>query len=716
MRNIIRVFLSNFERLKGNMIAIIIVLGLVLMPSLYAWFSLLAFWNPQANSGNLNVALVNNDTGYESPLLTSTLNAGDQIVAQLRANDQLHWVFVDEDEALEKVRSGDFYSAIVIPQNFSRDLASVFSPHTQAPEIKYYVNEEINPIAPQLTSIGASTLQEEINQTFSKTLADIALKVASNVSEASDSESLVSYAQALSSQVKTASLQLSSDADLATTFSVLLSQTTALMDSARNIFAANSNNTQSVNELADQTQQSLEGASATFDGLSTTIKQAMTDIQDAAQQLRDATSKAFAALGDDPKAVDELIDTMEANIDQFINVIQQLYEKIEPLSPEIARQLQTIIDSLKAMKQDLEEARRAIEEGIGSLAQHEVDIMAAFDRGIQKLSEAQNGYFNALNQEVDKLSKALTSLGSDAKSMSSDIERAADSLEHAGSNIEDALKNVEESLTSSARLMKRSATTLSANSKALDAAIASKDFAQIKKIIGNSSSKLAEILTAPTAINKIPVYAVANFGSALSPFYTSLALYIGTLFVLIILKCELSDKRKQELNNPKPHEEYLGTGLFFLVLCLAQTVLMLTGNLFFLQIQCEHVFLYYLGGVITSFAFLAITYTLAIAFGNVGKALAVILLVLQVAGAGGELPIQLSDPVFMLIYPWLPFTHSMNILGGAIAGIYQTQYVMSVLVLLVYAALFIVFGLVMHEPLMRANKFISKQFEDTGLN
>lgn len=146
--------------IRHNTIAWIVVLGLTIVPSFYAWFNIAASWDPYGNTGNLKVAVANMDEGYTGDLFPITLNVGDQVEMSLHANNQLNWVFTGEKEAIRGVKDGSYYAAIVLPKSFSRDIMSLFSEEkVQRSDILYYLNEKENAIAPKITDKGASAFR-----------------------------------------------------------------------------------------------------------------------------------------------------------------------------------------------------------------------------------------------------------------------------------------------------------------------------------------------------------------------------------------------------------------------------------------------------------------------------------------------------------------------------------------------------------------------------
>ena len=118
MRNIIKLFKRDLQHVRRSVIALIVAVGLVIVPVLYAWFNIAGSWDPYGNTGNLKVAVANSDAGYKSDLIPIQVNMGESVVSSLRANDQIGWEFVNEDDALEGVKSGEYYAAVVIPKSF----------------------------------------------------------------------------------------------------------------------------------------------------------------------------------------------------------------------------------------------------------------------------------------------------------------------------------------------------------------------------------------------------------------------------------------------------------------------------------------------------------------------------------------------------------------------------------------------------------------------
>ena len=197
MENVWRVFARDVRRLLKVPPAMVVIVALLVLPSLYTWYNVIGFWNPYEQTGNLRVCVVNQDAGGTSEL-TGTIDLGDQIVEQLHQNTQLAWEFTDFDSAMDQVRSGQSYAAFVIPEDFTANLLSLTTGSFTQPKLEYYVNEKLGPVSPKITDTGATTLDETINSTFVSTVSDAAARaIDQSLGEASaDASALQSRAAA----------------------------------------------------------------------------------------------------------------------------------------------------------------------------------------------------------------------------------------------------------------------------------------------------------------------------------------------------------------------------------------------------------------------------------------------------------------------------------------------------------------------------------------
>lgn len=635
MDNILKIAKGDLKSLFGNIICAIVAVGLIIVPPLYAWLTTLGFWNPYANTGSITVAVANEDAGYSSELIPTHIDAGEQIVSQLHENDQFNWVFTDKDTAIQDVESGECYAALIIPEQFTADLMSVFSDHVTKAQIDYYSNEKENAIAPHVTSEGATELQTKIDEAFSETVANIALGVSDDMTEYLSGEGIQDYAQQMLKQLDSITNGLRNAQAQTDAFGVLVRSTSELVGATGDVLNSVGDSSRTTASLLAETDSGLNDESA------------------ALTQNADLVSDALQ------NAQDEL---------------SPIYEQLQQIDPKIAG-----------------------------------DVGAA----AEQLSSIRNEYEQKLKGDVEQLGSKLETVAGEAESIADQLQQSAASMSSASEKLATDLDSVYGSLGHTSDVLGNAANGLTDARDKLQTALDSGDLDEVRTMIGNNPDALASFLSAPTQLNEHPVYKMNDNGSSMSAFYTSLSLWIGSVFLIALTSVNLTKKRLAQLHEPTPAQLYLGRYVVFALIAIAQAIVVCIGNVFFVGVQCEHFWLYMLAGIVCAIVFSNLAYTLAVSFGNIGKAIVIIGLVMQLAGAGGIFPVQLSAQFFQDIYPWLPFAHSMNAFDGCIAGIYGDQYWISILCLLAFLVPSLLLGLVLRRPVIRLNDYVLRKLDET---
>ena len=721
MRMIWEIFSGDVRNLFKNVIAAIVVMGLALVPPMYAWFTTLGFWNPYDNTGNIEVAVASQDEGYASDLLPSRINAGDQVIAKLRANDKFDWQFVSADEAVAGVRSGEYYAALVIPKEFSADLMTVFSDDIAEPKIVYYDNEKENAIAQRVTSTGANTLQETIDETFTETVASVALDTTSSLTSFMSGEGILAYAQNLTDRLDEAIGEVEAAADQAGAYADLVGSTDSLVAATGSI----------LKEAADAPNETAPLVSEARDGLAD-AQMGLASAADAAQKALDgadasynavsqAADTAFATMKSDPAAAREVLDATASDVQSLQQAYQSMRDTLaaaDPSSPALAV-LDRVIAQLETLEGGLQAAEAAIGEDAATLDEEHQKVIDVIGKGKEALDASRATYNDQLKGELEGLSASLQKVGDDTSTLAASLQSTAAGLADSTDSLGASLHAAEESLRKTADTLRAAADQLTQARDDLHQALSAGDIDEVRRIIGNNPAAIAQFIAAPTKLEQHTVYPMADNGSAMSPFYTSLCLWIGAIFMVALMSVTVSPARQQALSKkfgraPRPAELYLGRYGIFGLIGLAQALIVGLGNVFFLGVECEHLVLYLAACCLASVVFTNLVYTLTVSFGNIGKAIAIIGLVLQLAGSGGLMPVQmLSAPLFDAIYPWLPFAHSMPALEGAMAGIYGNQYLVQMGLLAAFLGPSLILGLVLRRPVMHLNDWVLAKLDET---
>ena len=589
MKNIIKVFLNDCKHIGRNVVALVVVMGLAVLPSLYAWFNILSNWDPYGpeSTSNIKVAVAYDDTGIN--ISGMDINISTNIVEALKTNDTIGWVFTDStDEAIEGVWSGDYYAALIMPADFSKDMVSFLADNMTHPEIIYYTNQKKNAIAPKITDKAKTAVQQQVNATFISTLTEAIMKSA---------------------------------------------------DVADNIGNKNK---------ADST---LESGSDSMNN--------------------------------------SLIDILIAKF-QVINTQVVTFDNVLSALSNIMTTAQTSADTAKGISPD-----------ISGTFEGERAILNELNKTIGQSSLIDSSLFSTISHDIDAVSGYMNSISSIYNDMGYNIDDFNKSISQMGESINNTLvmvRNIEDNLNETTNKLvefKNSGV-----------------YSLLQTAISFNTDELASFISAPVAITTEDLYPITNYGSAMSPFYSVLSIWVGALILVAIIHVKVHPFGGYNITSV---QAFFGRYLTFFLIGQAQALLITLGDLFFIGIQCIHPFKFWFAAAFTSFVFTMITYSLTVAFENVGEAAAVVIMVIQVAGAGGTFPIQCLPSIYQAIYKYLPFTYAMDALRECVGGTYSWYYWKCILALLVYVGICLFIGLVIAKPCRKLNAIVDKSKEKSEI-
>lgn len=735
MRNIIAILKRDLSRIRGSVVALIVAVGLVIVPTLYAWFNIAGSWDPYGNTGNLKVAVANSDDGYMSDLIPVRVNIGDTVVSALRENDQLDWRFVSESDAVEGVRSGEYYAAVVIPENFSSRMMTVFSSDAEHAEIVYYENQKANAIAPRVTDKAASTVRQQIDETFAKTISDVGLATTSSLLEFMDGDQIAAYAGNLSGTLAGAITTLRDASGSVDEFAGLLQSSTGLLDSTSDLLASAGAASKDAEALVGDAKTGLSGMHDALDAAVAAINQSLKDSAgdyDAAAkaideafgaadahvsltvtQLRDASADV-AKRASDMRDVQDNILAVERDVEGS-NLPEKLKAELVQKIDIVANTVGNVANQQELLAKHLSDAAASLETGAADAQAKAQAVKDGIAEAKGSIGGVKDSYNATLKQQISDLSDAVADVARRGSDMADDLGATVTDLSHAASALSDDLAGAHEVLAGASADLVSAADDLQRLKEGLDTAVTSGDLDRVRELIGSDPAALADALAAPVALDRQAVYHIKNYGSAMAPFYTTLSIWVAGIVLAAMLKANVDEADVKALGNPRLHELYLGRYAFFALLAFAQATLVCAGDLLFFGIQCEHPFQFMLVGWLAGFVFSNMIYTLTVSFGDIGKAIAVVLLVMQVAGSGGTFPIEMTADFFQAVYPFLPFTHAINAMHAAMAGAYGMEFWIELGTLSLYLIPSLALGLVFRRPVIRANRWIIEKLEETKL-
>ena len=723
MGNIVRIIRGDFSRLRHNVIALIVVVGLVVVPPLYAWFNIAGGWDPYGNTGGMKVAVANTDKGYKSDLIPVEVNIGETVVSQLRANDQLDWRFVSEDDAIEGVKAGEYYAAVVIPKDFSADMMTLFSSEVKHSKIVYYENQKKGAVSPEVTSQGASTIQAQVDETFAKTIANVGLSATSGLMDFMDSDQVAIYASHLSSTLGDTVGSLEDASGTMASFSGLLASTSSLVDSTSKIMQQTGGTSQDADKALGDAKSGLSDVKGAIGDSVSAINGALKQSASSYDSVSAAVEKAFAAgttqATDSATQLDAIASKVDAQKQAYEGVLGSLQDtSLFPdqaiMQPAVSA-VKSVIERLRALSGSLSDAATALRQGSSNANSDLASVKKLIAQAKGGIASVEDSFSGTLGKQAEQLASTVSGITSSASGISAKLDKTVSDLSGASDSLAGDLRRIGKVLDGAISTLTDSAKGLKQLKTKLDSAVRSGDLDQIRSVIGSDPEALADALAAPVALDEQAIYPMANNGSAMAPFYTTLSLWVGAIVLAAMCRADVSAAAASALAPVRPHELYLGRFGFFACMSFLQSTLVCAGDILFFGIQAINPLQIFGACWVASLVFCCIVYTLTVSFGDIGKAVAVVLLVMQVAASGGEFPIEMYEPVFQAIYPFLPFVHAMNAMRAGMAGAFGMEYWTELGTLALYLLPALALGLLFRRPIIRANQWIIRKLEDTKL-
>ncbi len=710
MKNILHLFKRDVQNVSRSVIGLVVVMGLIIVPCLYAWFNIAGSWDPYGSTGNLKIAVVNTDEGYESDLIPVEVNVGENVTATLRGNESFDWVVLnDREKAIEGVKSGAYYAAVVIPKTFSADMMTLFSTDVKHADIEFYENQKANAIAQIVTEKGSSAVQNQVNESFTKTITSIGLKTVSSLLDYMSTDQVSNFIANLSSTLGDSVQDLQDVQASATSLAGILSSTSDSLTSASGML-------QQTGTVDESTKQLMEHAKSGIDDSKEALKAANDAVDAAFDTANQHVDLTVSQLNDAAAALDARAKDIDAMVDQLRSLADQVSDdKLKDGLKSAATSLGRIAVEYRNNANDLRATAKSLSDSMAEVNSTRAEVDQAIADAKAGISGAKSDYDSTFSVKAKELKKTISGVLNSLNGISGDLDSAVSGLTDASGSLAKGLSKAARLVNKASDQLGEASDKISAFKDELDGALMSGDLATIKTMIGNDPEGLAVSLSGPVALDRKPVYPIRNYGSAMAPFYTILSLWVGSIVLAAMMKVSVDDELINELIPVRLHEIYLGRYLFFGGLALLQATLVCAGDILFFGIQCDNPLQFVLAGWVASLVFSNIVYTLTVSFGDIGKALAVVLLVMQVGGSGGTFPIEMTGPVFQAIYPFLPFTHGINAMHAAMAGAYHMEYWIELGILASYLIPSLALGVVFRRPVIKANDWIIEKLESTKL-
>ena len=718
----------------------VIIIGVMVTPALYAWLNINAFWDPYGNTGNIPVAVVNQDRGASSPV-TGQLNIGKSVVDELKKNDQLGWQFMSPADAQDAVERGDVFSTIEIPPRFSQDFISMFQGTYSQPTLVYRPNEKLSAIGPKITDQGASTIDEKITAQFKE---QVGKSASSELRRTGNS-----FTGRLDRTQGKAAAGLDETAEtLANSQDTIARMQDKLAGAAPTIAA-----TKDVLRATDQTLQDATRAAQEISDTISTVQRGITDFADSASTaylegttaLADGTANANTAVSGVTSQLDQLggqLSTATSQAERLINQSDQAINQLEGMlgaarvAPPLADQLRATIEDLKqrsAANRSLVDSLSATNQDASATTTSIRDAADALATATADTRDSAAGLRDAMGTTLPKLNEAMSKLSATAGGLTGTLDdqrvllrQASDTLDSLSGQLErtgGVLKTFGDDLKD----MEGGVRAVRADVLALNLA----DEGPLKTVRDLDPSNVGTVLSTPTKVENKPVFPVNTYGSGMAALFTNLALWIGAFMLMVIFRVEVDREglgrgnsrrnghgRGSTRHDGEPRitvgQAFRGRLMLLAMLVTVQALVIGIGDLV-IGVQTVNPVAFVGTCVLIGLAYLSIIYSLVVAFGHIGRGLVVALAFIQIPGASGMYPIEMMPDFFQLVYPLLPFSYGIDTLRETIGGFYSTHYWKFLGILWLMAIVALIAGGVLRRMLSNVNLLFNRQLRETGL-
>ncbi len=732
MKNILQIFLRDIRKIKSNTIALIIMIGILVVPTLYAWFNIGGSWDPYENTSDIQIAVASDDVGYKGELLAIDINLGDRILTYFHENDSMDWVFTDSQEAIEGVKSGKYYAAIVVPESFSEDMMTLFSVNKELknPELQYYANGKKNAIASIVTEKKADAVQGEVSEKFVKAISKAALEAMQTVVNVADEADQSDLVDNLIDNLNDISADLVAAGGTVEAFESMASATQTMLSTTSTFLKDTQNRSDGDLDSLGEIEGSINNVKDAMDGTTDQLNDALKSSAALYQQMATAVQQGIqaAASSDDMTAlkntISELNSQLDASISSYSDSVTQLTAAANSLTAamgtdaglnDVAKDLNDTIILMNSVKSAIAQ----VSSSVGSMTTDAATAQKELDELVAKLvangNSMQKDYEDNVKKDLEDLASSVSAADSKVSTLLDSMDEGLDGIYSLSDSTGSDLGKLQSTLKTSKSLLEKGATDLTDLATRLQNEKERDSLDTIDSLLDEDLDVVGTFISTPVELTTEHVYEVENYGSAMAPFYTTLAIWVGGVVMAAMLKAGVKEKELIGLTNVKNYQKYLGRYLLFLILGLLQATLICLGDLYFLGIQCKNPLLFLLAGWVTSLVYVNLIYTLCVSFGDIGKAVSVILMVLQVAGTGGNFPIELAPAFFQKLYNALPFVYSMNAMRECVAGFYGNYYWNQLGILLLYLLPSLLLGLVLRMPIIRLNEYFEEKLESTKL-
>ena len=689
MKTILDIFKNDIRSIVRFFFVLIIVLALGTIPSLYAWINIYANWDPYARAGDVEVALSSRDPGIDIRGNTH-VNSAAEVIADVKDDKDIAYHPLDDpDEAIEGVRSGRFYAAIIFEDGFTYDMHHYEEAiGEKQPRITYYTNIKKNAVASKLTDAASQKLLEDINSKYVKQMLNQYFGDTEDALDEIDTEEAVD----------TALDQLIGTRDAIHDYNASILQ---LMSAKGDVTEALKNAENKLDKGRQKAGADITDARERIEEAKATIEDVSGEIDRKAEELRTAINDLKAILKQFKEPIDEkkkaqLVEKATEAADRVLTLVQDMRGML-PDEP------QTTAGRVSADAMDVMISQTEHIEALLQSDPKAPEIAVDLDALKQMLDKDLDPSLKLMMSEVDKALENSKPLLEAADDVLGDIDPV---LESAGSTV----GSLDSSLAGLQTMLTSLETKLDDIIKQVQAAEESDRAELLTKLLGGDADRYSEFFTSPIEVKATELFKPVSYGAAMTPFYTIIALWVGGVMLVTLLNTNV-DRRK--FPGASETQRFFGRYLIFFLIGQIQAAVVVAGNIFLLHCSPVHPWLMWLTASVTSMVFVGLIYSLTLAFGDIGRAAVIVIMMVQIAGSSGTYPIEILPDIFDKIYRFFPFPYAIDAMRETLCGMYGYDMWGFLAKLMVFFLCAVAIGVFIRKPFIGVKTFMTEKMKET---
>lgn len=605
------------------------------------------------------------------------------MVDELHSDHELDWQFVSKDEAMDGVYSSEYYAALIFPENFSEDFISVFSGNFTQPKIEYYVNEKLSGSGTKVTDSAASKIETTIDESFVSQVSNKVVEIAQRTGGAVHDKSEQSTSL-LSHSVEEAKDAISQNRTMVNDLTPTIDSSIRSVDSSNDLLKKLVASLPALDTRLDSASTSLENIRKTLNDYSATLSAKVTESALALTQAAVDINLASAQIAGDIQTAKANVDTALAEARELVSYNNQLLESLRNSPVASTDQVQKAISDIEAQNTSLSSTITSLEQLANQLDNDAQAVKNATDTvaNVAKTS-ADNLQKSAKDFQITILPEIDTSLDSLASAIGT-LRGATESLRTLFDQESTLLTQLASMLEQSKSICTEVGLSLEALENNLESTYTdlrslqnSASFKELTTLLGMNPDDVSSFMSSPVKLDTVTLYPVNPYGSGIAPFFNNLALWVCGFILMAIVRLRVDPAGLPRFSAT---QAYFGRWLFYVSIGIIQSLIICIGDLV-LGIQCENPAAFIGAGVLAGFVYVNLLYALAYSMRHIGKALAVVLLVLQIPGSSGMFPVEMMPEFYQVLNPLLPFTYSIDAMREAIGGMYGAHYLIDMLIL-----------------------------------